>query len=145
MFRLSSEYNTERKGSTLGDMKAMALDSDFIESEFKKDIREGEEGLMLAVLEDAIETFRMYALAENKRGKKLFQEAEEWILERDSDWFFSFENICEVLGLEPNYLRAGLMRWKEARLKGRPEAKVHPLASRRVKRSSIAVPATRSL
>jgi len=126
-------------------MKALALDSDFVESEFKKDVREGEEGLMLAVLEDAIETFRMYVLAENKRGKRLFQEAEEWILEKDSDWFFSFENICGVLGLEPNYLRVGLMRWKEARLKGRPEAKLYPLASKRVKRSAIAVPARRSL
>ena len=143
MFRFSSEYNTERKGPTLGDMNAMALDSGFVENEFKKNIREGEEALMLAVLEDAIETFQVYVLAENKRGKKLFREAEEWILEKDSDWFFSFENICEVLALDPNYLRLGLMRWKEAKLKGHPEAKVYSLASRRVKRPVIAVPASR--
>src|SRR5437763_5297778 len=74
---------------------------------------------MQAVLENAIEYFQKYVLAKDERGKKLFQEAEEWILDKDSDWFFSFENICEVLGLHPDYMRQGLLCWKETRLKGR--------------------------
>jgi hypothetical protein len=45
-----------------------------------------------------------------REKKRLFQEAEELILEKDSDWFFSFENICETLGF---YHR--LLAWKEAR------------------------------
>jgi hypothetical protein len=60
---------------------------------------------------------RQHALANDEGGKKLFQEAEEWILNKDSDWLYSFENICEVLGLHPDYMRQGLMCWKEARLK----------------------------
>ncbi len=95
------------------------VDSGLLEGLSKKDIREREERLMQAVLENAIEYFQKYVLAKDERGKKLFQEAEEWILDKDSDWFFSFENICEVLGLHPDYMRQGLLCWKETRLKGR--------------------------
>jgi len=91
------------------------VDGGVIERLFKKEIREGEEGLMLAVLDNAIEYFQKYALAQSEREKRLFKEAEEWILEKNSDWFFSFENICETLELYPDYIRQGLLRWKEAK------------------------------
>jgi hypothetical protein len=82
-----------------------------------KTTREGEEALMLAVLQDAIADFQEYILAKDKKGKELFQEAEAWILEKNGDSIFSFEYICEILGLEPNYLRKGLLDWKQAKLK----------------------------
>ena len=44
-----------------------------------KDIREGEERLMLSVLENAVEYFQKYVLARNPSGKKLFREVEEYI------------------------------------------------------------------
>jgi hypothetical protein len=47
-------------------------------------------------------------------AKQLFCEAEEWFLDETSDSLFSFENICEVLRIKPNYFRKGLLRWKEA-------------------------------
>src|SRR5678816_538511 len=92
------------------------VDTGVIEKLFKKDIREGEEKLMLAVLESAVEDFQKYVLARKPRGKKLFQEAEEWFLEKDSDELFSFENICDTLQLHPDYIRKGLLRWKEAKI-----------------------------
>jgi hypothetical protein len=95
------------------------VDSELFERLSKNDTREREEKLMLAVLENAIEHFQKYVLAKDKQGKKLFQEADEWILDKDSDWVHSFENICEVLGLDPDYMRHGLMSWKERRLKRR--------------------------
>jgi hypothetical protein len=64
------------------------------------------------VLEDAIECFQKYLFAQNERGKRSFQEAEDWILEKNSDWLFSFHSICEALELNPDYLRQGLLRWK---------------------------------
>lgn len=76
---------------------------------------------MLAVLDNAIECFQKYVFAKREREKRLFQEAEEWILERNSDWFFSFENICETLQLYPDYIRQGLLCWKEAKLKSHSE------------------------
>src|SRR4029077_9020727 len=93
-------------------------DTGVIEKLFKKTLREGEERLMLAVLESAVEDFQKYVLARKPRGKKLFQEAEEWFLEKNSDELFSFENICDTLQLHPDYIRKGLLRWKEAKLNG---------------------------
>ena len=72
---------------------------------------------MLAVLESAVEDFQKYVLARKPRGKQLFQHAEDWFLEKDSEELFSFENICETLGLHPDHTRKGLMVWKQARLK----------------------------
>jgi hypothetical protein len=50
-----------------------------------------------------------------KSGKKeaLFQDAQDWILEKNNEWPFSFENICEALQLNPDYTRRGLIVSKE--------------------------------
>jgi hypothetical protein len=92
-------------------------DIGLIEAVYKKNNREGEEKLMLAVLENAVEYFQKYVLARNTRGKQLFQEAEEWFLDKDGEALYSFESICETLGLHPDPIRRGLMVWKEARIK----------------------------
>jgi len=88
-----------------------------VENLTKKIIRDGEEALLLAMLEMATEDFQKYLLATDPQGKALFQEAEEWILTSDSRWFFSFENICRHLNFSPSYIRRGLMRWKETTLR----------------------------
>jgi hypothetical protein len=108
---------TERGTLTNGWVPLDPADMDFIEAVYKKNIREGEERLMLAVLESAVEDFQKYVLARHARGKKLFQEAEEWLLDKDSEEVFSFQGICETLRLHPEPIRKGLMIWKEARLK----------------------------
>jgi hypothetical protein len=101
---------------------------------------------MLAVLESAVEDFQKYVFARNASGKKLFLEAEEWFLEKDSDELFSFGSICEILGLHPDHIRKGLLVWKEAKLKtlseddqpaGRPK-----LARGRIKRLSVTLSKT---
>lgn len=86
---------------------------------------EPEKRLMLAVLEDAVSCFQRYIFARDRRGKTLHREAEEWIVDPSSDWPFSFESICEVLGLSPGYVRRGLCRWKEEMLAAYPEAEVY--------------------
>lgn len=68
--------------------------------------------LMLAVLTDAIECFQKYISARSRRSRTLFNDAEAWILSRESGGPFSFEQICEALHISPNYLRIGLMRWR---------------------------------
>ena len=91
-------------------------DSGMIENLTKETIRDGEKRLMLAVLENATEDFQKYALATDSRGKQLFQEAQDWILDTSDPSFFSFESICQHLNLDPQYMRHGFMRWKNARL-----------------------------
>ena len=116
-------------------------DMGLIEAVYKKTIREGEERLMLAVLESAVEDFQKYVLARKPSGKKLFQQAEEWFLEKDSDELYSFENICDTLGLHPDPIRKGLLVWKEAKLNlssvDTDPAGRAKLARSRVKHSSV--------
>jgi hypothetical protein len=93
---------------------------------------EGEKRLMLAVLEDAISCFQKYSGADQGRRERLFKEAEEWLLDQDSTWAFSFETICQTLDLNPEYLRTGLLRWKDTFL-ARPDAAVARVARVRLR------------
>lgn len=68
---------------------------------------------MLAVLEDAIGCFKNSIFAQGRRQATLFHDADSWILGENNDWLFSFENICETLGIEPAYLRQKLLSWKK--------------------------------
>lgn len=70
--------------------------------------------LLWAVLENGLETYMHYAAATNRRGKRLFREADAWIMQDDATWLCSFMNICHVLGLDPGYLRTGLRRWHQS-------------------------------
>ena len=99
-----------------------------------------EKRLMLAVLEDAIACYQKYVLARDSKGKTLFHDAAGWIEEEEADWLFSFENICEMLGFDPQYVRDGLMRWKEAKLRTRPQAKVYRLAPRELREAGPVAP-----
>jgi hypothetical protein len=72
-----------------------------------------ERRLMLAVLEDAIMCFQRYINAKGGKEKKLHQDAVSWIFDHSDNRAFSFENICDVCGLDPNYLRMGLLNWRE--------------------------------
>jgi hypothetical protein len=71
---------------------------------------EPHERLMLAVLEDAIVCFQQYQGESDGKRERLFREAKQWIIDDDSEWPFSFKNICEALRLSVNYVRCGLLR-----------------------------------
>jgi hypothetical protein len=71
-----------------------------------------EKMLMFAVLEDAITCFQKFSSAQSIRGKARFQEEEDWFFHERSDRLFCFEKVCELLDLNPDYIRAGLTRWR---------------------------------
>ena len=75
--------------------------------------RQPEITLMFAVLLDAVECFQKYALLDDEYATRLFRETENWILDNDREWLFSFINICDALAIDPHYLRKGLLRWKQ--------------------------------
>ena len=73
----------------------------------------GERRLLIAVLEDAVDVYRKQAGAHDVRAQALFRDAEMWIEDLDCTWLFSFQNICEMLGIDAEYLRKGLRVWKQ--------------------------------
>src|SRR3990172_6563651 len=90
---------------------------------------EGERRLMLAVLEDAVDSYRKYALARDPREQASFLEAREWFWSSDRSRLFAFENICDVLEMNADYLRSGLDRWRGTPPppRRRPDAPSRPL------------------
>jgi hypothetical protein len=76
--------------------------------------RQPECQLLWAVLENGVEEYLKYATATSRRGKRLFREAEAWLMQDDPTWLCSFVSICHILGMDPDYLRTGLRRWHEA-------------------------------
>lgn len=68
----------------------------------------GERGLMLAVLQEAVQSYLKYSQATTQRGRRLFSETQAWFQNQDQDYLFSFENICGHLQLDPSYIRRGL-------------------------------------
>jgi hypothetical protein len=85
------------------------LSGEYFDTLRRSEYLEPEKTLLLTMLEDAIHDYRKYKSARDPVGKERFQEAEAWIMETQSDWIFSFENICELLGLDPDYLRRGVL------------------------------------
>jgi len=69
-----------------------------------------ERRLMLAVLEDAI--FDCLANAGALRGIRLarFKDASDWFRSDETDWLYSFANICDACGLDAAVIRRQLGR-----------------------------------
>ncbi len=87
------------------------LPAQYLETITRENHLDPEKMLMLAVLEDGVSCFQKYISTRDEKEKKLLSEEEEWVLmEQTGDWLFSFDNICETLGLNPGYIRGGLQR-----------------------------------
>ena len=78
--------------------------------------RSGETRLLIAVLRDAIDCFQYCIFTDNPNVSRLSGEAEQWIMGKSepSDTALTFEYVCSVLDLDPDYLRSGLRRWRDA-------------------------------
>jgi hypothetical protein len=99
-----------------------------------------EKALMLAVLEDAIRCFQEYFRTTRARPRMLSRQAERWIRTRDWNWPFSFNNVCDALGIDPDCMRDTLLRMKYERLmdEQRPRAHTAPRPARIVRLSARA-------
>jgi hypothetical protein len=76
------------------------------ESVFKRaEPAAGERRLLLAVLEDGIRTLLKNARATHGRGFNLRREALGWLTTAERADVFTFENICETLGIDAARLR----------------------------------------
>ncbi len=74
--------------------------------------RSGERALMWAVFADGIDAYRRNAHAPSLRQRAEFKEALQWMLSTDWDWPFSFVNLCETFGFDPQGVRRKLRLWK---------------------------------
>ena len=114
---MSLEANVDiREMATSLFQPDVLLPAQYLERTKKNTEAMPERALMLALLEDAVCCFQKYLLVSNRKGRIFFKEAEGWIFDQDNNGFVSFSNVCDVLGIDADYLRLGLIRWKEKRL-----------------------------
>lgn len=67
-----------------------------------------EHRLMIAVLLDAIDCVAKHHHAKDYRGRRLFNEATQWLLADEAEWPYAFECICAALDLDANAVRQAL-------------------------------------
>ena len=68
-----------------------------------------ERALVLSVLWQAILDLRKHRFAKRRRYQRLYMEAYKWVGSDDRSWPYSFVNICEMLNLSPESVRAELL------------------------------------
>ena len=84
-----------------------------------------ERALMQVVLEDVIACCQKQFVNNLRRVQRLAKEAEIWLFSDEEHWPFSFLNICGALGLEPEYLRHALTRWRQHPPATRPRTQLY--------------------
>jgi len=93
-----------------------------------------EYGLVEAVLREAIREYQKFAGQQGRRGSRLFREVHEWFLEDDPNWDFSFINVCQILDLEPAYIRTGLRIWCDRNVRPNTAQELRKARTRRTRR-----------
>ncbi len=73
-----------------------------------------EQRLMLALLADAINVFQQGATTRATRKRLLYIDAERWIMmtAQPGPHAFTFDTVCDALGINPGMLRRRLILWK---------------------------------
>jgi len=112
-----------RPGRSRSDVGRVQLEADFVLSDHfdPGGLATPERRLLLAVLEEAIGTYQR-CVAMGDRGS-IRAGVEDWIASEEGASLFSFVGICDVLGIEPAYVRTGLALWTARHRKAAYDAK----------------------
>jgi hypothetical protein len=108
------KFRSERSNAVNFSATIQNLESDDVDSAiFWRTVRSNEHALperdlMLAVLKDALLSFRKNLHNPNK----LFKDDRTWFFQNDRDDLYSFESVCAVLGLSAHGIRRRLLAWE---------------------------------
>lgn len=72
-------------------------------------LSEPEETLAVGVLRQAVDDLRRFQNASGALERELYRDAYRWITNSDFSWPYSFVNICKLLDVPPETLRAELL------------------------------------
>jgi hypothetical protein len=68
-----------------------------------------EVALAKGVLVQAKQDLRRFRAVKDRIGREIYADAHSWVAADDWWWPYSFLNVCQVLGLSPEALRAELL------------------------------------
>lgn len=66
--------------------------------------------LMLAVLNEALQTYATGLTSRSVARRSDAYKVETWTTSDNTDWPFAFVNVCTVLGVDPDYIRARMRK-----------------------------------
>jgi hypothetical protein len=84
-----------------------------------------ERALMSALLFDGVQAYMGYLLNTKRKGTGRLHEAYRWVTDSSSDYVFSFNNVCESLGIDPDFLRYGLANAAQTQQQEMSKARRH--------------------
>jgi hypothetical protein len=67
-----------------------------------------ERALLSALLFDGLMAYIAYASTDRATARSRYKEAYTWVHTKGFDYVFSFDSVCEALGINPDSLRYGL-------------------------------------
>lgn len=77
-----------------------------------KAISQPEKALMLAIFQDAINTYKAYEGVQTQFAQKMRTDILEWVNSEDKSYLYAFEVICQYLNFEPTFVRANFTKLK---------------------------------
>jgi hypothetical protein len=79
---------------------------------------------MIAILKDALECLTKYAARRVVQDVVIIRMPWSRVEDKSTDWLFSFNNICDLLGFDPDYLRQILLK-KRRQIRDPARAKIY--------------------
>jgi hypothetical protein len=131
---VASKVNEEKRMSSFDDVNNVTLQGDAIlPSQFYGSSRggkriEAEKRLMSAVLDDGVRCFERNLKARSAQGRRAFLEAEYWLFKERNVGAFSFENVCDALGLSPDCVRRAVWSRRSRTARRRTQGPVATIA-----------------
>ena len=116
---MNTESTSVRESSSQGSMGVYPiLPSQYFDMIGGSPGLSGEQRLMAALLADAINVFRKGVFSRSVRTRLLYIDAERWMTGRGSIRHgFTFETVCDALGLDGALVRRKMIEWKHSVLR----------------------------
>jgi len=73
----------------------------------------GERALQWAVFADGIDSYRRLSQTRSRAAQRELARLKVWLMRSDWDWLYSFVNLCNAFGFDPNAVRKALERFEE--------------------------------
>ena len=81
------------------------LDEEFADTSRKSNPIEPERALAAGVLRQAASDLRRFHESEDAIGREMYSDARSWFNSSDTEWPYSFLNVCQSLGISPEDIR----------------------------------------
>jgi hypothetical protein len=116
----------ELSNALVGGAVPMAIVADDLAPGLEAGYAQGpERTLMAAILFDGLQAYISYMCAKGRDARTKYKEAFNWVNSKDNEYVFSFVSVCEGLGIDPQFLRAGLENACSVQVADRKRARRH--------------------